>query len=456
MKSKVYAGMAAAAVALGLLYAFVEKSRASNHASSTGSAPFLPELATTINDVHTLRVQTKDKTFSISRGEKGWGMDEKQGYPVDSGKVRALLLALKDARPIEEKTDKPALYPELEVQEPDVPESPSKRVILLDGSGKELASLIIGKRRAAQGAGGMPPTGKMPADAYYVRKSGAAPSWLVEAKLEVEPEEGRWLDRTILNVDRTRVRAAEITGADSERIFVYKVSRDAPNFDVAGLPEGRELRYAGIANGFSSALSNLTLDDVVPAADVVFDDPPTAKTTFWTFDNMRIDVTLQERDEKLYAKVETSYDDAGATAAGAPVPPPPVEEPPAEVEGGDPEVAAALEATQPKPDPGPTPEEVQKEVGELGARASAWVYVLPTWKKTSFVKRMDELLKELPPPAEEAAPVPGEELVPPVDDSTTGSEDGVVEEIPPPADQPPVEEPKKDDGGTDDDGDGGR
>ncbi len=454
MKPRIFAGMAAAALVLGLLYAYVEKSHEATYASGASGAPFLPTLASSINDAHALKVQHKDKTYTITRTEKGWGMDTKNGYPVDAGKVRSLLLALKDAEPIEEKTSDPALYEQIGVEEPDAPESESTRVTVLAADGKELASVIVGDRRSSKG--GMSRAGSTPAEAYYVRRSGEAASWLVQAKLQVEAEEGRWLDRTILNVDRNRLRAAEVENADGERVFVSKTAKDATNFDVAGVPEGRELRYAGIANTFGSALSNLTLDDVVPASDVVFDEPPTASTTFWTFDGLRIDVTVQERDEKLYAKIDASYDDAGATAAGAPVPPPPP--PPAEPPAaeGDPAAdPAALDpvVTTPEVPPGPTPEEVQKEVEDIRARASTWVYVLPTWKKSSFVKRMDELLKELTPPAEEGATPPLDEidgLEELLDDQTTGVEDDgtTIESTPPPVDE-------KDDGATEvDDGSG--
>jgi hypothetical protein len=310
------------------------------------------------------------------------------------------------------------------------------------------------------------------------------------------------------------VRAAQVVTADGERLFVSKASKDATNFDVANVPEGRELRYEGVANSYGSALTNLTLDDVVPAGEVAFDDPPTAVTTFWTFDHLRVDVTLQERDEKLYAKIETSYDDVGATAAGAPEPPPPP--PPAEETSTEDDAAAtdaaaedgATADAEPKvdaaPEPaGPKPEDVQKEAEEIRARTQSWVYVLPTWKKSSFMKRMDELLKEptdaetsiegldgtgdlllpdamiggegagaasdasettgdVPPPAEtgdeSGATPPSDEsgddgATPPPDESGTSGDTDSVE--PPPSDEPTPEDtppPPPQDGGGDGDG----
>ena len=387
MKPIVYVGMAGLAGALALVMFLRDQGQETSLASGAGEERFLPELGQRINDVATLSIEHAGSSFSITRGDETWGLAEKGNYPVDMAKVRQLLISLSEAEVIEEKTSSPELYERLGVQDPDESEESSTRLTLLDQGGTKLASMIVGDRRAA--AGGMPTAGASPTEAYYLRKDGEAASWLVSGKLSVDGEESGWLEREVLNVDRERIAAARIEHGDGEVLAARKSGPEEANFELSDVPEDRELRYEGVANTFGSSLSNLSLDDVVPASDFEFSDPLTARANFWTFDHMRVDVELEERDEKLYARFEAAYDESGPTAPGA-------LGPPVEVEKDEGEEAPPDEGAEEEESDELTPEEVRAEVESINAKVAQWIYVLPSWKKSSFVKRMDEMLKELP------------------------------------------------------------
>ena len=465
MKPIVYVGMAGLAGVLALVMFLKDQGQETSHASEAGEESFLPELGQRINDVATLRIEHAGSSFSITRGDESWGLAEKGDYPVDMAKVRQLLISLSEAEVIEEKTSSPELYERLGVQDPDESEESSTRLTLLDQGGTKLASMIIGDRRAA--AGGMPNVGASSSEAYYLRKDGEAASWLVSGKLSVEGEESGWLEREILSVDRERIAATRIEHGDGEVLAARKSSPDDTNFELSDVPEDRELRYEGVANTFGSSLSNLSLDDVLPASDFEFSDPLTARARFWTFDHMRVDVELEERDEKLYARFEAAYDEVGPTAPGALGPPIEVEE---ESEG---EESTTEEGDEEEEGDELTPEEVRAEVESINARVSQWIYVLPTWKKSSFIKRMDEMLKELPEEQPEAADSElegalqdlideGGDALEILEDATTGSEDTPLEEATDEIEEvleevqeeiPPTDPEQA--GGADDDSDGG-
>jgi len=476
MNAKSIGLMALAAAALaGGYYAF--ESGSSSSAAGIEKKALLPALEGAINDVVALRVDGAEGAFTVRREDDGtWGMEEKRGYPVDLQKVRGILIGMSAATILEAKTSNPELYGRLGVQDPGTEEAESTRVTALNAADEEVASLIVGDRRWAKGAARTPGTSE---ETYFVRRSGEDQAWLAEGNLQVEGDEGQWLEREILDVARERIRSVRIEHADGEVVRVSKESEDETNFALADIPEGKQLSYASAPNTLGSALARLTMDDVVPSADVVFDDPPLSRCTFETFDGLTVVVTIHEakteedgeEKELLYARFDASF-----------VPPP---EEPEEAEEPEPEPDPVPEGeepaepdAEPEEDEGPSAEEVQEQVTKILATTESWTYVLPSWKKSSFVKRASEMLKDVePPPGDAAEPnavEPGDEAPAdageaPVtvegatdegagDASETEAGTGEAEggETPPPDAEGAEEPEKKDDGGGAGSGEGER
>ena len=213
------------------------------------------ELAEKVNDVASLWVEAQEGSFTLRREDGVWGLEEKGGYAVDVAGVRKLLLALKDARVAEQKTDNPTLYPRLGVEEPDAQDASSKRVVALDGAGTELVSLIVGNRRSA-GSGRSTPIPSSGPDSYFVRRSGEARALLVEGELDVSVEQGDWLEKAILDISRDRIKTVEIRHGDGEVVVVRKNHPDDRNWELPTLPEGKQLTYEGAPNSLASGLSS--------------------------------------------------------------------------------------------------------------------------------------------------------------------------------------------------------
>jgi len=342
----------------------------------------VPELGQRINDVAQLQVKSADGTFTIARGESNWGMVEKADYPVDQGKVRTLLFALKDAEVLETKTSKPALYPRLGVEGVDAQDSASIELTVSDSAGAKLAEVVVGKRGASSSR-----------DTYYVRRMGEAPSFLVEGDLTIDKSDSAWLDKQIVDLERERVKAIEILHTDGERVFAHKADQAATDFELADIPEGKELRYAGAPGSLATSLARLDMEDVRAAADVDLPEQSLAVSTFWTFDGLKVVATVYEVEEELLATFAAEYDAEGPAMNafegqgaladnGLAIADPAIEAPDSEV----------------APTEGATPAEVQSEAQSLATKTAPWVYVLPTWKKSSLAKTMEELTKDLPPP----------------------------------------------------------
>jgi len=396
MSPKIFFTMVLATAAIGVVASMQLRSRAAATQAAESGELLFPSFEERINDVGSVHVQIKDGSFTLERDGDGWGLAESGGYPADATLITQFLFELKDAELVEKKTANPARFDKLGLRGVEDPESAATLIRVNAQDDSELAALLVGNQRASKGG---------PArDSYYVRKPSEDQSWLVDGKLALSADKKSWLEKEILNVDAARMRSVEIVHADGERVLVSKPDETAQDFTLQDIPEGKELRYAGVAGSLASALANLTLDDVVKAEDKSFEGAPLSACTFTTFDGMIVEVALFEEDETLYANFKARY-----------------EAPPAAPEGED-----ATPQT-----PAADPAAVQAEVAQLSAKTADWTYVLPSWKKSSFVKRLDDMLKDVEPAPEEPAPteLPDSEALQPLledttEDTTEGAEEG--------------------------------
>ncbi len=388
---RVLLALTAVVVVLAVLF---QSNREGKVQPKTDRSKLFPELLSSINDVATVHVKKSGSECTLKRTGESWGLAEKDSYSADLEPIRRALIGIAEMTRVEAKTSDATRYATLGVQDPDAEGSTSTLVTLSDASGKELAKLIVGK--AHTGKTGMP--GQL-----YVRKAGDAQSWLVKSDLQVPEACSDWLAKKILEVKRDRIRAVEVTHPDGEIVRVERATPETTDFTLANIPAGRELKYATVAGSMSSTLEWLNLEDVARIDTVDFTSNVGATSRFSTFDGLVVTVTLKDQGEKTYARFVASYEP----------PPAPPEEKPAEAaaegESSEPTPAKPAESAAAKK----TPEEVQAEVAELNARLSQWAYAIPSYNKTTFAKRMAELLKDEAPP-------------PTVDDSTIGTEDGAM------------------------------
>jgi hypothetical protein len=395
--------------------------------ATPGAGKLFPGLAASINDVATIELKRKDSVTTLSRTGESWGLAEKKGYPVDMAAVRKTLIGFTELDGAEPKTDDPKSYSKLGVDEPGTEGSISTLVTLKDGSGKELAALIVGKDHPSKSFSGP--------HQVYVRKPGEARSWLATGETDLKEKGADWLDKKILEVKRERIRAAEIRHADGEVLVVDRDKADTKEFTLHDIPEGKELSYPSAPSSIADALGYLNLEDVLPAGEFDMKEGTSGTAKFSCFDGLTVTVTTKDAGEKTYARFEVSYEKPPETAG----PPTPPEAEPKKDSTGEPvttDVAEKKSEGDPKAAPdkpkSKTPEEVQKEAADLNARLSNWVFQIPSYNKSSFEKKKSELLKDKapPPPTPEAGA--GKEAPQPA--PTDG--DAVPPSRPPPSGKP--------------------
>ncbi len=290
-------------VSIAAVGAAVLSQRGQQTRTEVGSLVF-PGLLTNINDVNVVELASSDGVVTITHRD-GWVVDERDGYPADGDKVRRLALAMAELRKVEPKTSKPELYGKLGLGGIDAEDSRSVLVTLRNDE-TALATLLVGDQKPGAPMGG--------AHQFYVRTLDDPQVWLVEGRLQTDGgRASAWMDSAVIDLDESRVRRVEVRHPDGETIVVERSAPEDKDLVLVGLQSDETIESSYGVNNIARTLVELELDDVQRAEDIDFGTDSTT-ATLETFDGLRISLTMVERDEKKYGRLEAEFDPALAVA----------------------------------------------------------------------------------------------------------------------------------------------
>lgn len=336
-----------AAIVVGLVLALLVLERTDDDDAVTDVRPLLPEFKSRANDVMRVVISwpVDEEEITIRRAGDSWVVAARDDYPADVGKLRQLMIALADARIVEEKTSDPEQYEKLGVDDPaDGGDGPR---ILADGAGFSYEVILGDAARR---------------DFRYARIPDQSTSYLIDRNPDVPESVGDWLLPEVIDISSERVRRVSISHADGDNIVIEKSAEDLTDFAVLGIPAGRELSYATVGNGVAGALSNLELEDV-RARDATTTD---TRVVYETWDGLEITADVSVADDTTWV--------AFAVVAV------PVEPAADAADGGENQDSSRPSAAS--------------QAEELNARLSGWQYQLPDYKKNLLIRRWDDILKD--------------------------------------------------------------
>lgn len=365
-------------------------------------------LAGQLSSVTTIEMKDDKRTLTFRRanGQSPWTVADRFDYPAVD-RVGNILVTLASMSILEEKTSKPERYSRIGVEDPSVAGSTGRLVTVKNAGGASLVSLIVG----TTGEAGAPSAGA-DKSSLHVRRSGEAASYLVSGSLQPDTDPMSWIERTILQLERNRVKSVTVTrlddplfsAEDPAKTNVLDLFRDSEkdvNFKVKGLPPGRTLKYEGAGDQPATVLGYLYIEDVMPVEQVDFNTieaaatgpvkpdpkstPVRSSSRFVTFDGLVISVKTTKQGGKHWLSLSAAFDPAEAV----PVPPAP------EVKVGEkpPETPKRKSA-----------DEVKKEADELNAKVSKWAYAVPEYSMSQIATRLADLLADPPAKAEQPGP----------------------------------------------------
>jgi hypothetical protein len=391
MRLRTFAILTAVTV-LVVVAAIVEQSGTASATRVAAGEKLFPDLGAELNSVARIEVAEHDKAFTILRNNDQWTLRERAGYRVDPDVVKRVLSALVEMQTVEPKTDKPASYPRIQVEDVAAKDAKSLQVTLKSNAGKDLARLVVGKARESK-------TGAA-ADRLYVRRAGEAQSWLVKSTLSVDRDPVRWLDRKIVDVARDRISRITTVQPDGARLIVAKDKPgDAGSFAIQGaVPAGMKPKSQGDLSAPAGALAGLEFDDVKPVAEIDFGKKPVGEASFRTFDGLVLSIKMAEIDGNVWGLVSASVDESARPAQTEAAKPDAAKKDeaakPAEDKAGDKKAEDDKAAAENKAPALKPLDEVKKEAADITARVQGWAYKLPSFAVRSFQSKMADMVEK--------------------------------------------------------------
>lgn len=329
------------AIAAGWYFGTAQKP-GEQQAYNTGKLMF-PDLAPKLPNAARIEITHQGKVTAIVKHGDAWGLEDRDGYAVQPGKLRGMLTALTELRLVEQRTSDPKEFSRLGVEDPNDKTGASNLLRVEDASGQPIAALIVGHRRVRT-------QGNVP-EQVYVRRPDDDQTWLAEGSLQVDADPQLWLQRDIMNIDHSRIAAVAVTRGDE----TLQLARD-----------GEKLAMKQPAD--HPPLDDYKLDDVDRGLELL------------TFQDVQTD--KQPVGDKIGQSVYTTNDGLAVTAT---------------VFQGGKDIWARFAATG--------SDKTKDEADKLNARLAGWSYQLGAWKQKALVPSLDDL-KAPPPPAKPTAEAP--------------------------------------------------
>jgi len=311
-----------------------------------------PSLQQAMESVASIHIETKAAAFNVVRDEKKhWILPDKSKYPADFNTVRKTVLGLAELDLVEQRTARSDWHDKLGLKLPKSGGS-GTLVTLKDAKGEELASVVLGTSVEGASAGGE--------QAIYVRHPNDAQTYVARGNFAPPTSEAQWLDKAFVELAHDRVKTAEMSPFKGRGYSVTRAKPQDENFQlVQPVPSGRMLRTPGEPNGIGNALLGISFDDVKPASELDFTHA--AHAAYLTFDGLRLNLRLIEKDNEFWTTVDVFADPGAAQQPATPA-------------------SAAL-----KPD-------IAKEVKELNATLAGWAFRIPRYKGALLTAPLDDLL----------------------------------------------------------------
>lgn len=264
----------------------------------------LPNLAPKLDTLAWVRINRGKMKANFSQIGGRWSVVEKGNYPADEAKMRHLLLGLADLTLIEPKTERPELFPRLDLDDPS--NGKSTQVVVQDRQGQIVGQLIIGRERPDRLGRGT--------DGVYVRRIGEERAWLARGSVDVSGDVLNWINPQIMDVPAGRIATVILVGAN-QGVLVVGRKAATDKFAVENASGNAKFKDDKAIAAPAAALERFDLVDVKPAADQPVPDSGVSTAAFTTLDGLTIRLKLFEADKRDWVVMEASG--SGAVAAEA-------------------------------------------------------------------------------------------------------------------------------------------
>jgi Domain of unknown function (DUF4340) len=279
----------------------------------THDAALFPALAGELGTLTSLDIRKGADSPTVTLQKKGeqWTVAQRGDYPADLSRIRKLLLAMSDAKIIEEKTSDPTNYALIGVEDPSAATAVGTQIKFAVRDGPH--SLIVGK-----------PSG----DGNFVRRGDEKTSYLVAPSIYVESEPRYWIETKLLDIPAENINRIDYKPAGGAPYSVHRIVAATPStppdkspadtdkgFALDGVPPGRKAADAQTLAPPPAVFGSVTADDVAALASIDFSKPATAILTLK--DGAAITLTGTVVGDKHWIQISAPKNEALATRTAA-------------------------------------------------------------------------------------------------------------------------------------------
>lgn len=151
-----------------------------------------------VNDIQKIVIKTDNTFTEIVAGDKEWKVANRDNYPADFNKVRQLLTGLNEVKVIREPQVGSSQMNRLKVTR-----EKGMEITLFDKSGKELKSIIFGKRHFSDSAGEsvISGNGQFPSGRYVRLNENDSKVMLLDQHFSnIDADAKNWIDKSFVQM----------------------------------------------------------------------------------------------------------------------------------------------------------------------------------------------------------------------------------------------------------------
>lgn len=214
----------------------------------------LPALTREAAQAQQIEITQGEKRLTLERSGSDWRIKERAGFPANPERVRALLVALQRSELIEPKTAAKDRLKLLELEDPSAKDAKSRLVRIVDGKGRAIAEVVLGKGRFdafGSGKGGI-----------YVRRPAETQAWLATGEPKAPLEIRDWVRTNVFEHDSTKFQKITIEHPGEAPLVVEKGDGREQKFKLAAIPDGQKLKQGANVDQIGTGLASIDLDDV--------------------------------------------------------------------------------------------------------------------------------------------------------------------------------------------------
>ncbi len=324
------------------------------------------------NDIVTIEINRPDDSVLLKKGEKGWIVENRFGYPADFSKITDLVRKMKETKVGRKFPATESVVKRLSLMPPghEKAEDSEKatRMLMKNRDGAVLVDILLGGTRKRDE--------KSLPDSQFIMPGQGPDIYLVDQVFSsFATDAPSWLKKGPVKVAKEDVRRITCTGPDGTVRYVVERPEKGKDLVLSNPPANREVKRSAV-NRLSGALSGLEIEDV--------SDPSTPPESLARGISPRLDYALFNGMTyrvypglncspgiPCYLRIQVDFNGPAPRAA---------------TDEGEKRTNTAKE--------GKGESTLRAETDELNERLKPWFFVIPQWQHEAFVTTLDGMLEE--------------------------------------------------------------